>query len=76
MRADGELRAIRAFQLRGKATTMPLRTETPLISSSPCWGTRRGAVEQWANGTHLAPVIFTGEPPAGAEAPPVAATAD
>lgn len=75
MRTVGELRAMRAFQRRGKATTMPRRTDVPLISSSPCWETRRGLVEQLATGTHLAPVIRTVEPPAGAEAPPVTAPA-
>ena len=50
----GELLAMRAFQLWGKATTMPVRRPLPLISSSPPTDTWRGLVEQWIAGTHTA----------------------
>lgn len=52
--AVGELLAIRAFQLWGNATTIPVRSPLPLINSSPPTDTWRGLVEQWIAGTHTA----------------------
>ncbi len=52
--AVGELLAMRAFQLWGNATTMPVRKPLPLISSSPPTDTWRGLVEQRTAGTHTA----------------------
>ncbi len=50
----GELLAIRAFQLWGNATTMPVRKPLPLMSNSPPTDTWRGLVEQWMAGTQTA----------------------
>src|ERR1700691_5973762 len=52
--AVGELLAMRAFQLWGKATTIPARSPLPLMSSSPLTDTWRELVEQWTAGTHTA----------------------
>jgi len=51
---------MRAFQLRGKATTMPRRSERPPISNSPPRAeTWCGLREQCDAGTHLTEVIVT-----------------
>src|ERR1700729_4317507 len=52
--AVGELLAMRAFQLWGKATTMPVRKPLPLTRSSPPTDTWRELVEQWMAGTQTA----------------------
>ena len=52
--AVGELLAMRAFQLWGNATTIPVRKPLPLMSNSPPKDTWRGLVEQWTAGTQTA----------------------
>jgi hypothetical protein len=52
--AVGELLAMRAFQLWGNATTIPLLKPAPLTRSSPPKDTWCGLVEQWIAGTHTA----------------------
>src|ERR1700722_3768709 len=51
--AMGELRAIRAPMLWGKATTMPDLRPLPLTSRRPRTETWCGLVEQWTEGTQL-----------------------
>jgi hypothetical protein len=55
----GELLAMRASQLWGNATSIPLRRFLPLISSSPPNDTWWELVEQWIAGTHAALEIVT-----------------
>src|ERR1700722_5988610 len=52
--AVGELLAMRAFQLWGKATTIPARSPLSWMSSSPPTDSWRELVEQWIAGTHTA----------------------
>src|ERR1700728_1221480 len=58
--AVGELLEMRAFQLCGNATTMPVRRLAPLISSSPPSDTWRRLVEQRIVGVHVTLVSVYG----------------
>src|ERR1700722_13167243 len=51
---------MRAPQLCGNATTIPVRNPAPLMSISPPRDTWREFVEQWIAGTHLALVSVNG----------------